>query len=81
LILWGEKDPDIPVADGHLYTKASSGSNLLIYTDTGHFTHEEVADQSLEEAGALEKLTQLARYGRYRDSIIEDARRKLEAKP
>jgi predicted nucleic acid-binding protein len=35
----------------------------------------------LEEAEALEKLTQLARYGRYGDSIIEDARRKLEAKP
>lgn len=35
----------------------------------------------LEEAEALEKLTQLARHGRYRDSIIEDAGRKLEAKP
>jgi uncharacterized protein len=34
----------------------------------------------LEEPEALEKLTRLARYGRYRDSIIEDARRKLEAK-
>ena len=30
---------------------------------------------------ALEKLALLAKYGRYKDSIIEDARRKLEAKP
>lgn len=35
----------------------------------------------LEQADALERLKELARYGRYRDSIIEDARVKLEAKP
>ena len=35
----------------------------------------------LEGPQALEKLAQLAKYGRYRDSIIEDARVKLEAKP
>lgn len=30
---------------------------------------------------ALAKLGLLAKYGRYKDSIIEDARRKLEAEP
>jgi predicted nucleic acid-binding protein len=35
----------------------------------------------LEESEALEKLSSLAKHGRYKDSIIEDARRKLEAKP
>ena len=35
----------------------------------------------LEESDALEKLTSLAKHGRYKDSIIEDARRKLEVKP
>lgn len=35
----------------------------------------------LEGREALEKLAQLAKYGRYKDSIIEDARVKLEAKP
>ncbi len=35
----------------------------------------------LEGAEALEKLGRLARYGRYKDSIIEDARLKLEARP
>ena len=35
----------------------------------------------LEESDALEKLESLAKHGRYKDSIIEDARLKLEAKP
>src|SRR5271154_7186814 len=35
----------------------------------------------LQGSEALEKLALLAKYGRYKDSIIEDARRKLEAKP
>ena len=35
----------------------------------------------LEETDALEKLSSLAKHGRYKDSIIEDARRRLEAKP
>jgi predicted nucleic acid-binding protein len=30
---------------------------------------------------ALEKLASLAKHGRYKDSIIQDARQKLEAKP
>lgn len=34
----------------------------------------------VQESEALEKLALLAKYGRYKDSIIEDARRKLEAK-
>jgi cyclopropane-fatty-acyl-phospholipid synthase len=35
----------------------------------------------LEGPEALERLARLAKHGRYNDSIIEDARRKLEAKP
>ena len=35
----------------------------------------------LEGPQALEKLARLAKYGRYKDSIIGDARLKLEAKP
>ena len=35
----------------------------------------------LEEPDALAKLSSLAKHGRYKDSIIEDARPKLEAKP
>ena len=36
---------------------------------------------SLEEPDAIAKLVLLAKYGRYKHSIIEDARLKLEAKP
>jgi pimeloyl-ACP methyl ester carboxylesterase len=50
LILWGARDPDIPVADGYLYAKSIAGSKLLISAETGHFTHEEVADQSAADA-------------------------------
>jgi predicted nucleic acid-binding protein len=35
----------------------------------------------LETSDALERLSSLAKHGRYKDSIIEDARLKLEAKP
>jgi len=35
----------------------------------------------LEGSDALAKLVVLAKYGRYKDSIIEDARLKLEARP
>jgi predicted nucleic acid-binding protein len=35
----------------------------------------------LQMSEALEKLGSLAKHGRYKDYIIEDARRKLEAKP
>ena len=34
----------------------------------------------LEETDALEKLSSLAKHGRYKDSIVEDARGRLEAK-
>ena len=34
----------------------------------------------LEDTDALEKLSSLAKHGRYKDSIIEDARGRLEAK-
>ena len=35
----------------------------------------------LEEPDAIAKLALLAKYGRYKHSILEDARLKLEAKP
>jgi predicted nucleic acid-binding protein len=37
--------------------------------------------QLLGDAEALEKLVLLAKYGRYKESIIEEARRRLEGKP
>jgi hypothetical protein len=34
----------------------------------------------IDRGDALSKLAALARYGRYKDTIVEDARLKLEAK-
>jgi pimeloyl-ACP methyl ester carboxylesterase len=46
LILWGEEDPDVPVADSHAFAEAIAGSKLVIYPATGHFPREELPDQS-----------------------------------
>lgn len=53
LILWGDEDHDVPVADGHLYVKAISRSKLVTYADTGHFPQEEMADQSAADVRAF----------------------------
>jgi pimeloyl-ACP methyl ester carboxylesterase len=53
LILWGEEDHDVPVADAHVFAKAISRSKLVIYDDTGHFPHEEMADQSAADVRAF----------------------------
>jgi len=53
LILWGEADHDVPVADAHGFAEAIAGSKLVIYPDTGHFSHEEMADQSAADVRAF----------------------------
>jgi pimeloyl-ACP methyl ester carboxylesterase len=53
LILWGEEDSDIPVADAHGFAEAISGSKLTIYPDTGHFVQDEVPDQSAADVRAF----------------------------
>jgi pimeloyl-ACP methyl ester carboxylesterase len=53
LILWGEQDPDVPVADGYGYAKAIAGSKLVIYPGTGHFSQQEMPDQSAADARAF----------------------------
>lgn len=44
-----------------------------------HFN--KVAPVKLDGSEALAKLALLAKHGRYKDAIIEDARLRLEAKP
>ena len=53
LILWGEEDHDIPVADAHGFAKAIPGSKLVIYPGTGHFPQDEVPDQSAADFRAF----------------------------
>jgi pimeloyl-ACP methyl ester carboxylesterase len=53
LILWGEEDRLIPLASGHEWAKAVTGSKLIVYPATGHIPMEEVADQSAGDVRAF----------------------------
>ena len=41
LLLWGENDPEIPLADGERLHAEISGSRLIVFLDCGHLPHEE----------------------------------------
>jgi pimeloyl-ACP methyl ester carboxylesterase len=41
LIVWGDRDPIIPVAHAHAAHEAMPGSRLEIFADLGHFPHVE----------------------------------------
>jgi pimeloyl-ACP methyl ester carboxylesterase len=53
LILWGEGDRDIPVADAPGFANAIPGSKLIIYRGTGHFPQDEMPDQSATDMRAF----------------------------
>ena len=46
LILWGQRDRAMSVSAAHRYRAAIRDSTLIIYPNTGHLPHEEVADES-----------------------------------
>jgi pimeloyl-ACP methyl ester carboxylesterase len=41
LLLWGENDPEIPLADGERLHAEIPGSRLIVFLDCGHIPHEE----------------------------------------
>jgi pimeloyl-ACP methyl ester carboxylesterase len=41
LLLWGENDPEIPLADGERLHAEIAGSRLIVFHDCGHLPHEE----------------------------------------
>jgi pimeloyl-ACP methyl ester carboxylesterase len=41
LVIWGEKDPAIPVAFAHRLARDIGGARLVIIPDVGHIPHEE----------------------------------------
>jgi pimeloyl-ACP methyl ester carboxylesterase len=53
LILWGDKDPLIPVANAHEFAKRIAGARVVIYPDVGHIPMEEVADRSAADVAAF----------------------------
>jgi len=45
MIVWGDRDPIIPVSHGYAAHEAMPGSRLEIVEGAGHFVHVERADQ------------------------------------
>ncbi len=44
MLLWGENDPEIPLADGERLHAEIPGSRLIVFLNCGHIPHEEYPD-------------------------------------
>jgi pimeloyl-ACP methyl ester carboxylesterase len=44
LLIWGENDPEIPLADGERLHEEIPGSRLVVFLNCGHLPHEEYPD-------------------------------------
>ena len=53
LILWGDKDGLIPVANASEFQKRISGAKVVIYPDVGHVPMEEVPEKSAADVDAF----------------------------
>jgi pimeloyl-ACP methyl ester carboxylesterase len=40
-LLWGETDPEIPLADGERLSEEIPDSRLIVFRQCGHLPHEE----------------------------------------
>ena len=48
LVLWGDRDREVPVADGHRLNEDIPNSRLKIFEACGHLPHEEYTDEFVE---------------------------------
>jgi pimeloyl-ACP methyl ester carboxylesterase len=48
LLLWGDNDPEIPLADGERLHAEIPGSRFIVFLQCGHIPHEEYPDQFIE---------------------------------
>lgn len=48
LLLWGDNDPEIPLADGERLREAISDSRLMVFRNCGHLPHEEYPEGFVE---------------------------------
>ena len=48
LILWGDNDPEIPLADGERLHDEIAGSRLVVFNNCGHLPHEEYPEAFVE---------------------------------
>jgi pimeloyl-ACP methyl ester carboxylesterase len=49
IILWGDKDLLIPVANAKKFQEAIAGSSTIIYPNVGHLPHEESPQKSVRD--------------------------------
>jgi len=48
LLLWGENDREIPLADGERLHSEIPGSRLIVYCNCGHLPHEEYPEEFVD---------------------------------
>ena len=48
LLLWGDNDPEIPLADGERLHEEIPGSRLIVFKNCGHLPHEEYPKEFVE---------------------------------
>ena len=48
LLLWGDNDPEIPLADGERLHQAIPDSRLMVFRNCGHLPHEEYPEGFVE---------------------------------
>ena len=53
LILWGEKDRWIPLAQGQALARGIAGAELRVYSGVGHVPMEEIPEQTARDADAF----------------------------
>jgi pimeloyl-ACP methyl ester carboxylesterase len=53
LLLWGARDPWIPLSFGQRLSRAIAGSRLVVYPDAGHVPMEELPEQTARDADAF----------------------------
>ncbi|GAA6155868.1 alpha/beta hydrolase [Pyruvatibacter sp. HU-CL02332] len=53
LVMWGDKDPLIPVSVGYRFDELLPNSTLVVYENVGHIPMEEVADVSANDVRAF----------------------------
>jgi pimeloyl-ACP methyl ester carboxylesterase len=55
LLLWGDNDPEIPLADGGRLHEEIPGSRLIVFKSCGHLPHEEYPKEFVEVVGDFVK--------------------------
>jgi pimeloyl-ACP methyl ester carboxylesterase len=76
LIIWGARDPIIPVAHAHVAHEAIPGSRLVIFEDCGHFPHVEAPGRFNDALTDFIRSTEPAvpRADGYRDLLVAASR-------